>query len=72
MVDISMLRQKIEESGISITHIANVAKMDRSTFYRRLNASGSSFTVAEATAISKALHLTSSEVASIFFTDTVA
>ena len=72
MVNISMLKQKIEESGITIAHIASVAKIDRSTFYRRLNASGGSFTVAEATAISMALHLTSSEVTSIFFTDIVA
>ena len=72
MVNISMLKEKIEESGISISHIAKVAQIDRSTFYRRLNTAGGSFTVAEATAISKALRLTSSEVASIFFTDIVA
>lgn len=72
MVNVAMLKEKIEQSGVSISYIANAANIDRSTLYRRLNAAGGSFTVAEATAISKALGLTSGEVASIFFTDIVA
>lgn len=72
MVNVVMLKQKIEESGVSLSFIAKAAKIDRSTLYRRLSTAGGNFTIAEATAISKALHLTSSEVASIFFNDIVA
>ncbi len=72
MVNTELLREKIEKSGISVSHIANAANVDRSTLYRRLNTSGEGFTVAEATAISKVLNLTTGEVASIFFADIVA
>lgn len=72
MVNIAMLKERIEKSGISLSHIANAANIDRSTMYRRLSTEGEGFTVAEATAISKALNLSSDEVASIFFADSVA
>ena len=72
MVNTAKLREMIDKSGISVSHIANAANIDRSTMYRRLNAEGEGFTVAEATAISKTLNLSSDEVASIFFADTVA
>jgi len=72
MVNIERLRETIDRSGVSISHIAAVANMDRSTLYRRLGSSGEGFTIAEATAISRALNLSSEDVTAIFFDETVA
>ena len=48
MVNINMLKVKILEKGWNIEKIAKKIGIDRSTFYRKMNDTGSEFTIGEA------------------------
>lgn len=65
MTDVVRLKEAIENSGVSITHIAGVLGCSRNRVYSILN--GSECTVSEVTGITGALHLTKSQRDSIFF-----
>lgn len=69
MLNKELLREKIKSSRVSIDEVANAAKMDRSTFYRRLAADKCEFTIAEAQAISECLGLNKRDVMAIFFSN---
>lgn len=66
MTDCILLRQRIEESGISISFIADKMKISRETLYNKL-CGKSEFKVSEVSALAKLLHLTPGEVDQIFF-----
>ena len=67
MGDMAMLRDKIKESGISITAMAVKAGVSRETFYNRLEGR-SEFRASEIARISDVLRLKKSEQDAIFFT----
>ena len=64
------LRGKVVESGLSMGELAAKIGIDRSSLYRKIKER--SFTVREASLISKELKLTKDDVMSIFFNDYVA
>lgn len=66
MADISLLKERISESGISMTNIARKANMGRVTLYNRLNGSGE-FTAPEIVGLTKALNLSKTDREKIFF-----
>lgn len=72
MVNVNKLRGKIVERGLTVTELAEMIELDRTTLYRKLNSEGKKFTIEEADAIAKALQMTASEVNSIFFSQYVA
>lgn len=72
MANIDKLRGKIVENKMSIEELSNLIGVHPSTFYRKMDKEGISFTIGEAKAISLALKLTTSEVNDIFFNDFVA
>ena len=67
MVDIKKLRDAIVRSGYTIDELSKMIGMDDSTFYRKINADGKTFTIAQADALAKTLKLNAGEAQSIFF-----
>jgi len=71
MCDVAKLKGKMVEKGINQAMLSQKVGIDRSTLSRKLK-TGETFTIGEANKIAKALHLTSEEALSIFFSHTVA
>ena len=71
-IDVNRLKEKIAESGMNIETFARSVEIDRTTFYRKLNAGGVKFTICEIQRIIKMLGLSNEEAANIFFTEIVA
>lgn len=67
MVNIAGLKEIIRKNGLSIKELSQLLKIDPSTFYRKMQSRGDSFTVKEATEISLQLKLTAEQVQNIFF-----
>lgn len=63
---IEMLQEKIKDSGITMTALAQKAGIKRETLYNRLNGVGE-FTASEITGLTRALHLSMSDREKIFF-----
>lgn len=66
MANVVLLREKIDESGMTVTAVADKAGMLRQTLYNRLAERGE-FLCSEVVGLSKALHLTKAEREEIFF-----
>lgn len=62
-----LLKTKIKESGKSVGAVASDINVDESTFYRKLQKNGETFTVAQAAAIKDALGLSAHEAFDIFY-----
>lgn len=65
MVDINALRERINESGMSIVSISRKSGILRETFYNRLRTGD--FKLSEMCAITKVLNLSQDERDKIFF-----
>lgn len=65
MPDMKLLSEKINDSGMKVTAIADKTGMLRATIYNRLNGRGS-WTAEEIVAMSEVLHLTKTERDRIF------
>ena len=72
MVNILKLKGKIVEAGLNISLLSKELKIDRSTFYRKLNEDGTEFTVKEVNIMIDKLNLSFNDVKSIFFSQLVA
>ncbi len=72
MVNVNKLRGQIVEKGFNVETLADAIGMDRSTFYRRLNNRGETFSIREANLICDRLRLNKEEAMSIFFSHFVA
>lgn len=70
MVDMDQLKRVIEDSGMTMTAIAEKAGMTRATLYNRLAGAGE-VTVSEAYGLATALHMTNDQRNSIFFAEKV-
>lgn len=66
MTDVKALREKIRQSGISMTAISEKTGILRETLYNRLAGKGE-FKASEISALSIALNLSSAERDDIFF-----
>lgn len=67
MVNISKLKGKIVERGLSIPELSGMIGIDKATLYRKINAGGHKITIGEADLIAKALKLNPDELNTIFF-----
>lgn len=67
MVDISMLKDIINNSGMTMVAVAEKAGVKRETLYNRLNGIGE-FTASEISGLRSALRLTRKQSEQIFFT----
>lgn len=65
-LNVQALKRKILDCGYSIVEFSDKVSIDRSTFYRRLEKDGNSFTIEEALRIKDVLSLTDAEAYSIF------
>ena len=65
-MNVQALKRKIIDCGYNIVEFSDKVSIDRSTFYRRLEKDGNSFTIEEALRIKDVLSLTDSEANSIF------
>ena len=65
-----MLRDAIKNSNHTIKTLALAIGIDESTFYRKLNRSGSTFTLEQADLIKKELNLSAKKAQEIFFSHT--
>lgn len=65
-MNVTRLREKISESGLTGEEIAAAINVDPSTYYRKMNAEGENFTVSQAKKLANALRLTGAEAAEIF------
>lgn len=72
LLNINKLKGKIVERGVTITRLADMIEMDRSTLYRKLANPNDKLSVREANKICNALKLTKDEAFQIFFGDFVA
>ena len=70
MVDIELLKQTIEDRGISIMKLSQKSHIDRATLYNRLKNRGE-FTASEILGISEALKLSVTERDEIFLVEKV-
>jgi DNA-binding phage protein len=71
-VNINKFKGKVVERGLNITKLAKKVGMDRSTFYRKMQNDGETFTVREVNSIVNVLGLSAEEALEIFFTNSVA
>lgn len=71
-MNVNKLRGKIVEKGMNVEKLSSEMGIDRATVYRKLNNNGESFTVREVRSIISILDLTTEEITSIFFSNTVA
>ncbi len=67
MVNINKLREAIKNSSHSIRTLSEMLEIDESTFYRKLNREGSTFTLAQADIIKRELKLSAKMAQDIFF-----
>lgn len=67
MVNVTMLKDAIKSSNHSIRTLALSIGIDESTFYRKLNRDGSTFTLEQADAIKRELNLSAKKAQDIFF-----
>ena len=65
MVNIALLKDTIDDRGMSIVKLAEKSGIDRATLYNRFNKKGE-FTASEIVGITDALRLTDNERDSIF------
>ena len=70
MVDIELLKAKVEERGIPVAVMCRRADINKFTYYNRLKGKGN-FTIPEATSISRVLGLSDEERSEIFFANKV-
>ena len=68
MVRLGTLREMIDDSGMTMTAIAQKSGILRETLYNRLDGRGE-FKVSEISALCKVLHMSDRERDSIFFND---
>lgn len=66
-VAILKLKGRIIENGKNIAIVAKEINIDKSTFYRKMQSGGESFTIKEVLDMAKAIPLTKEEAISIFF-----
>lgn len=66
MPNIELLKEKIDESGITMVALSRKANIGRGTLYNRLAGSGD-FTASEIIGLTDALNLTKREREKIFF-----
>lgn len=66
-MNVQALKRKILDCGYNIVEFSDKVSIDRSTFYRRLEKDGNSFTIEEALRIKDVLSLTDAEAYSIFY-----
>ena len=66
-INIRKLKGKMAENDMTATKLASKIGVNRTTFYRKLNSGGGSFTVEELQNIVEALNMTPDEVMNIFF-----
>lgn len=71
-MNVNKLKGKIVENGMSIKEVSESIGLDKSTFYRKLNNQGETFTVREINLLRNALKLTKEEAMAIFFMNSVA
>lgn len=69
MTNTEALKTAIDESGVTITHIANVLKCSRNRVYAILK--GAECTASEIVGISQILHLSKSQRDNIFLSNSV-
>lgn len=65
MPDMNLLNQKIKDSGMTVTAIADKSKINRATLYNRLNNKGE-WTASEIVGVSTTLRLSKPERDAIF------
>lgn len=70
MVDLKTLKDVMNDSGMTVTAIAQKSNILRETLYNRLNGKGE-FTASEIAALSNVLHLSRSVRDEIFFNQKV-
>lgn len=69
MVDIQLLRDKIDESGMTVKAVCEKSGIVRQTLYKRYD--NPNFTVEEINGLKKTLRLTQKDVYRIFFAQNV-
>lgn len=72
MVDVKKLKGAIVEKGYSLNSLSEKLPFDKSTFYRKINSEGETFTIKEVDAIATVLDLQHDDVMRIFFAQYVA
>lgn len=65
-MDTERLRQKISESSMTCEEISEAIGINPSTYYRKMNAQGETFTIAQAKSLARVLRLSNVEASEIF------
>ena len=66
-MNLDMLKAKISERELTEEHLANLLKIHRTTFHRKLQKQGETFTVSELKGLMKVLSLNLRDAEEIFF-----
>lgn len=67
MVNIDKLKGRIVEKRYTVEKLSNEMGIDKSTFYRKLNSNGESFTLKEVCAMINLLKISDTNILKIFF-----
>lgn len=65
-MNVKKLKEKISEANLTGEMVSSTIGIDQSTYYRKLNAEGENFTVAQAKKLASLLKLSGKEAAEIF------
>ena len=69
VVNVELLKDKVDDSGMTVTAICEKTGMLKQTYYSRLK--NPRYTIYEVDALRKVLHLTAADVRRIFFASDV-
>jgi putative phage repressor len=67
MVNVQLLKENIIKKGLNVEIVSEKIGINKSTFYRKINNEGLTFSIKEVTEIAKILKLRRKEVDDIFF-----
>lgn len=72
MVNVDKLKGRMVEKRINATDLAKKLEINRASFYKKMKASGVTFSLREIDLMAETLNLTAEDVIAIFFSQYVA
>ena len=65
-MDVFRFKKIVQDSGLSVADLCAALQIDVSTYYRKMNGGGETFTVAQAKTLARVLDIPPSEASEIF------
>lgn len=71
-MNVARLKQALSRQNLTVDEVATAIGIDPSTYYRKMNSEGETFTVSQAKKLASVLQLSGAEASEIFFGEELA